>query len=59
MEVGELTEDEGRAFFDSRCRALLGISAIDFFEAYDWNRHWELGTHEDVVQLITLIPFWQ
>jgi hypothetical protein len=53
----ELTADEGRTFFDERCRELLGVSGAEFLEAYDSGRVWDWPRSEQVTELAMLLPF--
>jgi hypothetical protein len=59
VEAVELTEEQGKALFDKRCRKLLGVGAEEFLREYDAGTakdHWDL---DKVIELGMLIPFYR
>lgn len=55
--VEEATAKQGVALFDSRCHALLGISAEEFLTAFDAGQYPADWAEQYVVELEMLLPF--
>lgn len=53
----EVTSEQGIALFDSRCRALLGVSSDEFLAAYDAGRYPDSWAEQFVLELEMLLPF--
>jgi DNA gyrase/topoisomerase IV subunit A len=59
VEAVELTEEQGKALLDKRCRKLLGIGAEEFLREYDAGTAEDRWDHDKVIELGMLIPFYR